>query len=501
MGVGPHQRPFYDPVPDWEQAAVLERLQGVGNASGRGQGRKPVIDTGPGLPLQVGVPSAVAPRIRTSFQAFLTWIRGHFDVVEELVAVPDGRQAHRVEIPLAAVLAGVLSMFWLKLGSIRGLDDRLKTSAGLRRVLGGTGWERPISDDTFADALQGADYKAIREVLHRQAKREIKRWRAGRYLECELAQRLDPLGCRSLVARIPVAIDGHELFCTENLRCDDCRTRKKKVKRNGKEIEVEERYHHVVVARWMGVHPAIVIDFEPVEPGGCELTAAYRLIKRVNEVYGKAVGGLTMDALYDCEPVRALARKAGYYTVVRHKDKRRDPGRTCKKTLDKRDPDRSDPDRVYKEIERRRRYECWQEVTPTGDRRYIEARRITRPKNPEKPPEVHQGACITDLPADKVPPIAVAMLMEERWSIESTFHELAGEYGLDRAFVHSGRPNAVWAIAGLAFLAYNALQTFVYRHLGIDPRKPHRTFGDILRDFLETLSVIRTRGAARARAP
>lgn len=35
----------------------------------------------------------------------------------------------------------------------------------------------------------------------------------------------------------------------------------------------------------------------------------------------------------------------------------------------------------------------------------------------------------------------------------------------------------------MAFLAYNALQTFVCRHLGIDPRNPQRTFGDILGDF------------------
>lgn len=467
-----------------EQDAVLERLPGAGKAS-----------------RQVGVPSVVTPQIQTSLQALFTWLRGHFDVVKDLVSVPDGRQVSRVEIPLVAVLVAVLTMFWLGLGSMRGLDDRLKTSAGLRRVLGESGWGRPISDDTFADALEGTDYKAIREILHRQAKREIKRWRAGRYLGCELAQRLEPLGCQSLVVRIPVAIDGHELFCTEKLRCDDCRTRKKRVKRNGQKIEVEERYHQVVVARWIGVHPAMVLDFEPIGPGDCELTAAYRLIKRVDAVYGKAVGGLIMDALYDCEPVRTLARKADYYTVIRHKDEHRDPGRTCKKTLDRRDPDRSNPDRVYKETQRRRRYECWQEVPPTGDGRYIEARRTTRPKNPDKPLEVLRGACITDLPADKAPPVVVAMLMEERWSIESTFHELVGEYGLDRAFVHSGRPNAVWAIVALAFLAYNALQTFVYRHLGIDPRKPQRTFGDILRDFLETLSAFRTRAAARARAP
>ena len=88
--------------------------------------------------------------------------------------------------------------------------------------------------------------------------------------------------------------------------------------------------------------------------------------------------------------------------------------------------------------------------------------------------------------------------MEARWEEESTFHELAGEYGLDRAYIHSGRPNAVWAVTALAFLAYNAMQVFIYRHLGIDPSRPQRTFGDILRDFMETLSAFGPRPRARA---
>lgn len=78
------------------------------------------------------------------------------------------------------------------------------------------------------------------------------------------------------------------------------------------------------------------------------------------------------------------------------------------------------------------------------------------------------------------------------------FHELAGAWSLDRAFVHKGRPTAAMAIVILALMAFNAFQVYIYRHLGLDPGKPSRTLGDIRRDFLETLSLTRLQVHARA---
>lgn len=116
--------------------------------------------------------------------------------------------------------------------------------------------------------------------------------------------------------------------------------------------------------------------------------------------------------------------------------------------------------------------------------------------------EVQTGACITDYTPKEVPAVAIALLMETRWWIENTaFHELAGQWSLDRAFVHSGRPKAVVAIVALALLAYNALQAYLYRELGINPSRPERTLGDIRRDFWETLALFTLKGLARARAP
>ena len=59
----------------------------------------------------------------------------------------------------------------------------------------------------------------------------------------------------------------------------------KEVKR-GKDLTevVPEYYHQVVVAHWIGTHPALVLDFEPVLPGESEWTAAARMVPRLKEV-------------------------------------------------------------------------------------------------------------------------------------------------------------------------------------------------------------------------
>jgi hypothetical protein len=231
----------------------------------------------------------------------------------------------------------------------------------------------------------------------------------------------------------------------------------------------------------------VILDFEPIQPGEGEQAAAYRLVERLEQTYGKAIGTLVADAAYDGEPFRRAAGKAGYTFVIRHKNANIDPGRSLKRAIDRRDRERALPDQIYNETGRRRRYQCWDQTDSDLQLRYIEARRTTRAVRSGKEEE-HKGACITNLPKERAPAVAVAMMMETRWTIESGFHELVGEWTMDRAFVHSGRANAVLAIVCLAFMAYNVLAAYLYRALGIDPRRPQRTFGDVRRDLWETVS-------------
>ncbi len=365
------------------------------------------------------------------------------------------------------------------------------------------GWDGSISDDTFADALERLGLDGLRKVFYVLAKRELKRWRAGRYRQSELAVRLKEIGqtgCAPLVVRALVGIDGHELFSAERRSCPICLTRKTRKDRGGKVVEVKEHYHRIIVAQWLGTHPATIFDFEEQLPGENEHAPAQRLIRRLATTYGQQVGVIVADAFYDVEPFRQTVQTAGYHWVIRQKDQRRGTWMLLKARIDAKDPDREAPQQCHHDPYKRQRYDCWSEAECPGSisRRYIEFRRTDRPVK-GRPPEVHTGACVTDLPAKEAPAVAVAMLMNARWGEENTgFHELAGEWKLDRAFVHAGRPTAASAIVALGLMAYNAMQAVVYRYLHIDPWKPMRTIGDIKRDLFESLVLFNRKAMARA---
>jgi len=380
-------------------------------------------------------------------------------------------------------------MFWLGWPSLLSLEDQLRHHRALRRVLKLVGYAKPISDDTFRNGLDSLGLEGLRSVLHRLCLRALKGWGARRYLECALARRLRPLHAHPLTARAVVAIDGHFLFCTSSpkRRCPDCVER---VVIRGKK-RVTEYYHMAVVAQWIGTHPALVLDFEPLKPGENELVAVKRLIPRLAEVYGARIGILIADAFYDNEPFRRLAAKAGYATVIVHKDDRYDPGRSANRALDKRDPARMAPDWTH--MSAGARYRVWEEAA--DGRRLVEVRRTDAQGE-------WKSQCLTDLPASVAPAVAVGMLVEERWGIENTgFHELVGAWNLDRAYVHASKPTAAWAFVLLALLAYNVFQLFAYRQLKLDPQRPMRTLRALRRDLATTLGLFGLRGMARARAP
>ncbi len=71
-------------------------------------------------------------RIRAAMSHFLTWCERRYGLLEALQAVGDGLAANRTSIPLAAVLMGYLALFWMGLGSVLELDDRLRSNPGLR---------------------------------------------------------------------------------------------------------------------------------------------------------------------------------------------------------------------------------------------------------------------------------------------------------------------------------------------------------------------------------
>ena len=421
----------------------------------------------------------------------------HLGLGAKLDAVKDGRDAGRITFESGTVLRTLVFGLLLGIGSMRGIEDRLRRG---NELLFWAGLSRGFSDDTARDVVTQLKSGGLERALSELGTFALYRWGAGRYLESELAQRLRPVGASHAVARAVVAIDGHESFCSEKLRCDDCQTRVKTVKRGGKLVEVEEHYHQLVVAQQVGSHPAVVLDVERVRPGEGEVTAAYRLVKRLGATYGKVIGTLVADAAYDHGPFRSACQAAGFWSVVRHKDEKRRPGADLKKQLEARHPLlRSRPDGWHRDTHNGNLYEYWVESEAPYTRWfYVEVRR-TKPDG-----SVMTGSLVTDLPLETMSPLAAGLIMEARWWLENTgFHELAGQFHFDRAFVHAGKPTGAWAMVLLTLLAYNVWQLYLYRHLGLDPKKPCRTWGALRIDLLVSLRDLLApkRPLARSRPP
>lgn len=421
-----------------------------------------------------------------SFQSFWAWQERRAGLVRAFARVGDGRRAPR--IPLPAILLAMSASFWFEWGSVLALDDQLKRNVALRRWLAVAGHASSISDDTFADALDALELGSLRKVLTDFGKRQFARWRAGRWAQSELGHRLARIQAGRLASKAVVAIDGHHLFSCRHpaRRCPAC------AKPLGSWPS-----HEIVVAQWVGVHPALVLDFEPILPDGHgEHGAGKRLVERLGRTYGADIGVIVADALYDSASFRNQVRAAGYRSVIIHKDPERAPGGEARQAVDARDPHRTSPDWKYVD-ERGHRYEVWEQHGANHlEARYIETRR-TLPDG-----VVRHRDVVTDLSKEDAPALAVSILGETRWWIENTgFHELAGPWSLDRAFVHTGRPTAAWAVVCLGLLAYNMLQLYAYRHLRIDPNKPERTLGAIRRDLVCSLALFGLRGRPRARAP
>jgi hypothetical protein len=415
---------------------------------------------------------------------FIGWYGRHYDLVGAFDELTDGRVAGKVQIPFPTLLLSVVIGFWVGIESVSSVEDRVRHNPGLRALLGRlTGYDKAFSDEAIRDVASKLSTDELRGLIRSQCERGAKQWGARYFAECELARRLRPVCSSHLAAKLVIAIDGHELFTSQARCCADCRVRNKTVVRNGKKQKVTEYYHSIVVAHWVGTHPGLVLDFEPVKPGKGELSTAYKLLARLGQSYGKAIGIVLADALYDCEPWRALARKHDYRVVHAQKDERRDPGRTARRALDTRDPDRKRPDWTYTDQKTGVVYAVWEQPIAEGARRYIDSTRTSKDGK-----TFHRATLVTNLPKEKANAVAVVLLYESRWFIENqAFHELAGRWSFGHAFVHQGRPAAVWAFVALAILAFNAMQMYVYRHLHRQPGVKPRPLSAYRNDLRETM--------------
>jgi len=113
-----------------------------------------------------------------------------------------------------------------------------------------------------------------------------------------------PYGLRCLI------VDLNELFTSTQVHCEDCQSRKKKVKNDeGEVVEVTEYFHQAVALVWVGGELTWPVGWEILQPGEGELTAALRLLARLLPKLASSVDLVLGDRLYCCRPFFETVRR------------------------------------------------------------------------------------------------------------------------------------------------------------------------------------------------
>jgi len=284
-----------------------------------------------------------------------------------------------------------------------------------------------------------------------------------------------------------VAVDGHELWASRARCCAECLTREGMVRG----AKVQEYYHRVVVAQWVGVTPPAIADFELVRPAEGEVVAARRLVARVVRTYGRLIDVITADALYLEAPFIRLVLDAGKHVVVVMKQEARELYQDAERLRALVAP-------VVLEA-RPRTTRLWDlpELMsfPTLDRpvRVVWAEEQTLRRKRvggrwQERVEHSTWVWVTDLPPVAAPAATIQRWGHDRWDLENRgFNELVTLWHMDHCFVHEVA--AVEALLLTLAVAFLTTYLFYTRNLK-PPVRQHLTRLALAGRLLEDLAVL-----------
>jgi hypothetical protein len=306
---------------------------------------------------------------------------------------------------------------------------------------------------------------------------------------------------RSYGALRCVAVDGWEPFSSYDRHCPSCLVRKVKVKRRTGEFEeVEQYYHHYVVALLLGPVLDVVLGIEPVlneearrdrDPEHVghegELTAARRLIDFLHDTYGGFIDAFVLDALYANGPVMTQLTDHGYGGFLVLKKERNEPLKDALTLWEIEGRCES-----YEDPERKEHVEFWDVddiETLTSYKGKIRAVRAVVTK-PDEDPSTWCFAIIGQR-ARQLARRTALQIIRSRWHIENTaFHQWVQYWNLAHVFRHT--QNALMSVLLLWTLAFNLLQLFLYRRLGRcrRPKDPTDTIRHIVEVMLRDMALL-----------
>ena len=369
-------------------------------------------------------------------------------------------------IPTANVWLPLFAMFAFRLGSFNALEMELRRPKRWEGFIPGP---KP-SADTLGRVCAKFSMRELRQMLlaiHRRA------WRSK------------AIHARAGEAYRVVAVDGHELFASRARCCASCQRRELEVEGQ----KVVEYYHRVVVAQWVGVTPAAIVDVEPVGPSEGEVVAARRLIERILSTYPRLIDVICADALYLQAPFIRVVLDAGKHVVITLKQEARELYQDAQRLRALLSP------QIIQEGSRTTEY--WDladlsSFTTLGQPMRVvwaEEQCVKRKIIGAKPTILQEEKTwifVTDLAPSIVPATAILRWGHDRWDLENRgFNELSTLWHMDHCFIH--HQNAIEAL--LLTLSCAFLTTFLFYERNLKfPARRHLTRLALAARLMEDLS-------------
>ncbi len=252
---------------------------------------------------------ALVQTVRHFFPQFTAWLN----------RLPDSRDQDACIYPRRFLAWWGISLYLFQLGSRRQLDYELrdggpKVLANLNRLAETEQTTLPVHDtlDHFLEHVALAGWERLRTQM------------------VQRLVRMKALDAARLLGRPVLLIDATGLICFHQRHCEHCL-----VQRHGKQTLY---LHHVLEAKLLGPEGVVVsLDSEFIEnldvgdakgrnaeevKQDCELKALARLLPRIKKTYPQLPFVLSLDALYACGPVFALAKELNWSYVVTFKEGR-----------------------------------------------------------------------------------------------------------------------------------------------------------------------------------
>jgi hypothetical protein len=354
------------------------------------------------------------------------------------------------QIQTLNVWLSVFGMYLLRLRSFNALEQELRVGKRWEAWVG----SRKPSADTIGRVFAKMSPDELRQVL---AAIQRSAWRR-KAIHTRLAESY----------RV-VAVDGHEVGASRARCCPECLVREITVA----EKTVSEYYHRVVLAQWVGVTPAAILDLERVNPKEGEIPAARRLLERVLRQHARLIDVISADALYLEAPFFKLVLAAGKHLVVVMKQERRDLYQDAERLRSLVEPqilvDGPRTTRLWDIPDLSSFTTLDRPVRVVWAEEEILKRKIVGGKA-EEVLEKKTWIWVTDLPAATVPATKIQLWGHDRWDLENRgFNELSSFWHMDHYFIHDA--TAIETLLLTLAIAFVTSYLFYERNLKAPARR------------------------------